>query len=135
MMLQVQNSMKTIFKPVWNDKLILIAEDEESNYLYLKELLRNTQAKVIHVYDGRQAVEVCRKEPIDLVLMDIKMPEMNGFQAASQIKNFNEKIIIIAQTAYAMTEDRDKALQAGCDNYIAKPIHKDDLLYMMSAYL
>ncbi len=102
---------------------ILIAEDEEVNYLFLEEVLSLSQATVYWAHDGLEAVEIMRQHPeIFLVLMDIKMPRLNGFEATSQIKEVNPAVKIIATTAYAFIEDKEKALSVGCDSYVAKPI-------------
>lgn len=102
---------------------ILIAEDEEVNYLFLEELLSQSQATVYRAHDGQEAVELMRQHPeIFLVLMDIKMPRLNGFEATSQIKAINPAVKVIATTAYAFVEDKEKALSVGCDSYVAKPI-------------
>ena len=115
-----------------NDKTILIVEDEDYNYMFLEEILKNTGATILWAKDGIEAIEMCRlHEEIDLVLMDIKMPKMNGFEATKQIKQFRHQLHIIAQTAYAMTDDRVKAKDAGCDNYISKPIDKSELFTMI----
>ena len=118
----------------WPDKTILIAEDEEFNFFLIHELLSGTNAKVIRAKNGKEAIETCQKNnSIDLVLMDIKMPEIDGYEAAKIIKSFRPKLPIIAQTAYAMSEDRSKALKAGCDDYISKPLNKNRLLSMISS--
>ena len=110
-------------------KTILIAEDEHSNYLLLKEVLKNTGAIIIHVKNGLEAVKQCRENPkIGLVLMDIKMPVMNGFDATVEIKKTRPDILILAQTAYAMIEDEEKAFKAGCDDFITKPLTKKAVL-------
>jgi len=115
-----------------NDKTILIAEDEDYNYMFLEELLKKTGAIILWAKDGFEAIDICKQHAeIDLVLMDIKMPQMNGFEATKQIKQFRPKLHIIAQTAYAMIEDREKARVAGCDNYISKPIDKSELFTMI----
>ena len=107
---------------------ILVAEDDEDSFLYLKTLLRKMDCEIIQTITGTETVEKCRNNPdIDLILMDIKLPEMDGYEATQKIREFNQKVPIIAQTAYAMADDRQKALDAGCDDYIAKPIKKDDL--------
>lgn len=104
-------------------KSILIAEDEEVNYLFLEELLSQSQATIYRAHDGQEAVELMRQHPeIFLVLMDIKMPRLNGFEATSQIKAINPAVKVIATTAYAFAEDKEKALSVGCDSYVAKPI-------------
>jgi two-component system, cell cycle response regulator DivK len=113
----------------WFDKMILIVEDIELNYLYLKEILEPTGAMILRAENGKIAVEYCCLHPnIDLVLMDIMMPVMNGYEATRQIKLRNKTLPIIAQTAYAHSEDKMKAMDAGCDDFIAKPISRDELL-------
>ncbi len=119
-----------------NGKTILIAEDEEFNYRFLEELLKKSGATILWAKDGIEAIEMCKqKQEIDLVLMDIKMPHMNGLEATKVIKQFNKNIQIIAQTAYAMANDREKAKDAGCDNYISKPIDKSELFTMIYNHL
>ena len=108
---------------------VLVAEDEEMNYIYMEELLSDMGMFVIHARNGQEAVNMCKSDKeIELVLMDIKMPKLNGLDATKVIKEFNPNLTIIAQTAYAMLEDREKALEAGCDDYITKPIDKENLL-------
>ncbi len=107
---------------------ILVAEDEEINYLFIEEVLKELKIKLIHARNGKEAVELVKSRPdIDLVLMDIKMPVMNGYEATGQIKKFNPDLPVIAQTAYALAGDRIKALNAGCDDYLSKPIKSEDL--------
>jgi len=120
----------------WSGKKMLIAEDEESNLLYLLEVLQKTQITLIHANDGIDAVEKFKEEgDIDIVLMDIKMPLMNGYEATKQIKAINPDIAVIAQTAYAMSDDRYKALDAGCDDYISKPIRRKALLEIIAKFI
>ncbi|MFP4025057.1 MAG: transporter substrate-binding domain-containing protein [Thiohalospira sp.] len=122
--------------PSWNGKTILIAEDEESNYKFLEMLLKNKGLKLLHASTGNETIEICKKNNnIDLILMDIKMPGMNGLEATMKIKQLNPNIPIIIQTAYAMHDDERLSLQAGCDGYIAKPIKKEKLLTIISKWL
>lgn len=115
---------------------ILIAEDVESNFLYLNAVLSKIDAKIFWAKNGVEAVEFCEKEEqIDLVLMDLQMPEMNGYEATAMIKKQYPGIPVIAQTAFAMTDDREKAIGAGCDDYLAKPIKSKDLLAIVDQYL
>jgi CheY-like chemotaxis protein len=108
---------------------ILIVEDDEISYSLLSITLQKISKEVLHVITGVQAVEACRNNPdIDLILMDIRMPQMNGLEATQQIRQFNKDVIIIAQTAYGFSGDREKAIKAGCNDYISKPINKT-LLY------
>jgi CheY-like chemotaxis protein len=107
----------------WKNKVILIVEDEEVNFRFLEAVLDKTEAKIIHAETGAQAVELCKTLPkIDLVLMDIKMPKMNGIDATRIIKKMDKGIPIIAQTAYSESEDIEHCKKGGCDDYIAKPI-------------
>ncbi len=114
---------------------ILVVEDDENSMIYLKEILENNKNNLFFATDGHQAVETIKKRrDIHIVLMDIKMPIMDGFEATRQIKQLNPDIIIIAQTAFAAADDRKKAIQAGCDDYISKPIKRDDLMLLISKY-
>ncbi len=114
----------------------LVAEDEEVGTLYLKAILQNMFRKIIYVKTGKEAIEICKDNPeIDIVLMDIKMPVMNGYEATREIRKFNKGLIIIAQTAFAQSGDKKKALKAGCDDYISKPIRRGELLDMINHYI
>ncbi len=115
---------------------ILIAEDVESNYLYLKAVLSKLNANVFWAKNGLEVIDICEKEEImDLVLMDLQMPEMNGYEATQILKGKYPKLPVVAQTAFAMSDDREKALDAGCDDYLAKPIKSKDLLSIAEKYL
>jgi len=115
--------------------VILIAEDEESNIFYLETLLRKANITIFTAVNGKKAVDQCREHPeISLVLMDIKMPVMNGFEATREIKSFRKDILVIAVTAFAMKGDEKKAMEAGCDDYLAKPVDKDSLMNMLAKY-
>ena len=115
---------------------ILIAEDVESNYLYLHAVLSKIKATIFWAKNGREAVEIFNQQgDIDLVLMDLQMPEMNGYEATGLIKRENPGVPIIAQTAFAMSDDRGKALDAGCDDYLPKPIKSKDLLNIVEKYI
>jgi len=115
---------------------ILIAEDVESNFLYLNAVLSKIKAEIVWAKNGREAVELFEKHGnFDLILMDLQMPEMNGYEATRLIKSINPNIRIIAQTAFAMAEDRAKALEAGCDEYLAKPIRSKDLLNLVEKFM
>jgi PAS domain S-box-containing protein len=118
-------------------KSILVAEDDEINFFYLKALLKqNTSADIIHASNGREAIEKFKETTdIELVLMDIKMPVMDGLEATRQIKTINRDVPVIAITAYAMTGDENKALEAGCDGYLTKPINKKMLLEKIAEFI
>ncbi|MCX6220793.1 MAG: PAS domain S-box protein [Bacteroidia bacterium] len=114
---------------------ILIAEDDEESSKLISMALRVLSKEILNVRTGVDAVEDCRNNPdIDLVMMDIKMPGMDGFEAIKQIRGFNKAVIIIVQTAYALSGDREKALEAGCNDYISKPILKEKLLALVQKY-
>ncbi len=116
-------------------KTILVAEDEDLNFRLLQEILIPHGVDVVLAIDGKEAVEAVRSNKIiDLVLMDIKMPVLDGYEATKIIKGFNDKIPIIAETAYALSTDRAKAIAAGCDDYIAKPIMPDVLLNLLAKH-
>ena len=114
---------------------ILIAEDVESNFLYLKAVLSKLNATVFWAKNGIEAVEICKENSIDLVFMDLQMPEMNGYEATAILKNELPNLPIVAQTAFAMSDDREKALDAGCDDYLAKPIKSKDLLNVVEKFI
>jgi CheY-like chemotaxis protein len=115
---------------------ILVVEDEESNYLLLLGSLRLIGVEVERAYNGLEAVAFLKENSaIDLILMDLKMPVMDGFTASTAIKSMLPHIPIIAQTAYAMVGDREKALDSGCDDYIAKPIRREALLELLRKYI
>ncbi len=120
----------------FSGKKILIAEDERTNYLFLEALLKRTNAILIWAETGKTALEAVQKDNnIDIILMDIKMPEMNGYKATSAIKEINPNIPIIAQTAYALAGEKEKILSAGCDDYLSKPIMGKILLEKIDKFL
>jgi CheY-like chemotaxis protein len=120
----------------WRDKKILIAEDNDSNYEYLKAVLSVKKAVLVRAYDGKEALDLLRDhQDVDLVLMDIQMPVLNGYEATKLIKKFKPEVPVIAQTAYAMSEDRERIINAGCDEYIAKPIQPRKLLALIEKFL
>lgn len=119
----------------WGTKTILIAEDDQPNYMYIRELLRVTHANVLRAKNGQEAIEMCNANTIDLVLMDIKMPVLNGLEATKRLREQGFKIPIIAQTAYAFSDDKQRALESGCNDYISKPIRQEDLLKLMGKWL
>jgi PAS domain S-box-containing protein len=115
-------------------KVILVAEDVESNFKLIRYFLAGSNAEVLHAYNGKEAVEKCFAEKnIDLILMDIKMPVMDGYTAVKLIRKRNTKIPIIAQTAYA--DDKDKAIECGCSGFISKPFDKKSLFKVLSEFI
>ena len=120
----------------WKNKTILVAEDEDSNFELLEILIKKANANVVRAINGNEVLEIFKSEiDIDLILMDIKMPEMDGLEATKQIRKIDTEIPIIAQTAYAMAGDEKISLETGCNNYISKPIKKLDLMNMINNYL
>ncbi len=120
----------------WEGKSILIAEDEQINFIYLQEILKNTGAKIIHAPNGEDAIQICKVTPsINLVLMDIKMPDVSGYVATREIKKERPSLPIIAQTAYAMEEEKIRCLEAGCDEYMAKPLDRKKLLSLIHKFI
>lgn len=118
---------------------ILIVEDEEVNFLYLETLLEDEmelECKILHAKNGKEAVDICtQNKGIDFVLMDIKMPIMNGLEATKLIKEFRPNLPIIAQTAYTTNEDKEKAFRAGCDDFMTKPISEETLNKIINKHL
>lgn len=120
----------------WANKLILFAEDDEASALYLTELLKLYQATVIHCVSGLAALTyVLSGNPVDLVLMDMKLPELNGFETTRMIKNCIPSLPVIAVTACAMLEDRRRCKVAGCDGYLSKPVMPEEFLPMVHYFL
>ena len=115
---------------------VLIAEDEESNSLFLKELLQAYQCNIILAKNGKVAVRkfMIHKQEIDIILMDIKMPVMDGFEAFKRVRELNKQVPIIAQTAYAMNENKNEVLAFGFDDFITKPIMEEDLLKILQKF-
>lgn len=122
-------------KNMEKSSLILVAEDEEYNYLYLDELLNKLGLKHIQAKDGKEAIDICRENKnVNLILMDIKMPVIDGYTAAQKIKEFSPKIPIIAQSAYALEHEREKFRDV-FDDYLAKPINKEIFLMTLRKFI
>jgi len=122
-------------KNMEKSSLILVAEDEEYNYLYLDELLNKLGLKHIQAKDGKEAIDICRENKnVTLILMDIKMPVIDGYTAAQKIKEFSPKIPIIAQSAYALEHEREKFRDV-FDDYLAKPINKEIFLMTLRKFI
>ena len=119
-----------------NGKKIMVAEDEEMNRMLMNEILAETGAEIIWAEDGGKAVEIARnRKDIDLILMDIKMPVMDGYEATRAIREFDKDIIIIAQTAYALSDEKEKTIKAGCNYYLTKPLNISLLMKVLSGFL
>ncbi|OFY69467.1 MAG: hypothetical protein A2Y71_03155 [Bacteroidetes bacterium RBG_13_42_15] len=119
----------------WEGKIILVAEDEDLNYKVLESALSRTNAKVLRAHNGLEAVEQMKGNHIDLVLMDIQMPVMDGYKATKAIKKINHIIPVIAQTSFAMEGEKEKCLMAGCDDYLAKPLNLNELFGKINKYM
>jgi PAS domain S-box-containing protein len=123
-------------KQNWNRHVILVVEDEMYNYSYLEKSLSSTNVGILHAWNGVEAIEIVKTHPeISLVLMDIRMPEMDGYTATSKIKELRPQLPIIAQTAYAFAEDKEKALKVGFDNYLTKPSSREYMVEVIGNYL
>lgn len=115
---------------------ILVVEDEEINYLYLEEIINSLGFHIVHAKSGRDTMQIVKEQaPFDLVLMDIKLPDANGLDLTKKILEDTPDAKIVAQTAYAMQGDRDKALEAGCVDYVAKPIIKEKIVELINKYI
>ncbi len=120
----------------WNGKKLLIAEDDHSNYYFLFEALKETGVEILWSKDGEETLEVFREnEDLDLVLMDINLPYINGYECTRVIKKERPDLPVIAQTAYAMSGERKISKEAGCDDYLAKPIKVADLLETLARHI
>jgi len=119
----------------WSENVILIVEDDPTNYNYLKEALSSSKARLLWVKDGREAIEAFREEKIDLVLMDIKLPVMDGIEALQTMKQENKKLPILAITAYSMAGEKEKYLLMGFDGYYSKPMKPKELIEGITKFL
>ena len=120
----------------WKDKVILIAEDIFTSTKYYQAALKKTNSTVLIAQNGLEAVKMVEENKnIDLILMDIHMPELNGFEATRKIKNINHNIPIIMQTAYILSGEKAKSYEAGCDDFLTKPIDLNKLLSVVNNYL
>jgi CheY-like chemotaxis protein len=123
-------------KDSFRGKNILLVEDDEINTYYFLEVLKTTRARLIYARNGKEAIEKVNILPqIDIILMDLKMPEMDGFETHDEIRKMNQKIPIIAQTAYAMENDKNKVLSYGFDGYLTKPIDQNELFTILELFL
>lgn len=119
----------------WHNKTILIVEDDPISNEFFQEVLNITKAKVKFATNGKDAIDFFKDNKIDLVLLDIQLPGISGIEILKEIKKINKNIPIIAETAYALTGDKEKYISLGFDDYIAKPILPVQLLEIISKYL
>jgi CheY-like chemotaxis protein len=129
------NNVTSALVQDWEDKVILVVEDVDTNKIFFDAALRKTKAKILWAKDGQEAVNMFQENVVDLVLMDLQLPIMDGYTATRQIKAINASIPIIAQTAHVMSGEREKCMEAGCDDYLAKPIRLQILMDTLSKFL
>lgn len=130
---KIDNTEKTYN---WENHVILVVDDTPSNYLFIEGALSRTRAHLLRANDGLDAIQFCKQnQDIDLVLMDIRMPFLNGYEATREIKKLRNDLPIIAQTAYALDGEEEKCFAAGCDAYISNPIQPKDLLKEIERFL
>jgi CheY-like chemotaxis protein len=131
-----KSNKKDIAKQTKKSRTILIAEDEEYNFLLLSEFIYNMNLNILHTRNGEETVEICKTNPdINLILMDIKMPVMDGMAATKLIKKFRPNLPIIAQTAFALAHEIEKFKNQGFDDYITKPIKHEKLVELLEKYI
>lgn len=115
---------------------LIVAEDDETSLRLFKAIFKSIFKNIIYAKTGQETISQLRENPnTDIILMDINMPGMNGYNATREIRKFNRDVIIIAQTAYGLSGDREKAIDAGCNDYITKPIKKEELFDKMRILL
>ena len=114
--------------------LILVAEDNASNYLLIEILLKHTY-RLIHAQNGREAVAFFQSHHPQLILMDIKMPHMDGLEATRLIRSYSKEVPIVALTAFAFESDKDRAIEAGCDDFLTKPVSQNALEKVLDKYV
>ena len=118
-----------------NGKVFMLVEDVISNYQLLYAYFNKSGVQIIHVDNGLDAVNIIKNNiPVDLIIMDIRLPKMGGLEATALIKSMRSDIPIIAQTAFAMQADREMCMKAGCDEFIAKPFRKHELMKILSKF-
>jgi CheY-like chemotaxis protein len=133
--MEIKNPEHTII-PNWTGKKILIVEDVETNMLFFRAALARTGATLLWAMDGYESITMCQNDPdINLILMDLRMPNLDGFQATEAIKSFRPELPIIAQTTYTEDVDTERLFEAGCDAYLPKPIRFDVLLNSIGRFL
>lgn len=119
----------------WKSKTILVVEDVDTNKIFFDAALRRTNAHILWAKDGKEAIDIFKENEVDLILMDLQLPIMDGYTATREIKKIDSEVPIIAQTAHVMSGEREKCLEAGCDDYLAKPIRLQVLIDTLSKYL
>ncbi len=118
----------------WKNKRILVAEDEALNWMFIREMLRKTGAEVLRAKDGKEVVRQAKRIHPDVILMDIKMPELNGIEATRKIRSFDAGVPIIAQTAYVMAEEKEESMRAGCNHFVTKPLDRTVIMEIIDSH-
>jgi PAS domain S-box-containing protein len=119
----------------WENKKILIVEDVDSNYMFLETIIAKTKAKITWAKSGKEAISLCDEIVPDLILMDIQLPELNGYDATKLIRKRHQHIPIIAQSAYAFAGEKEKIINSGCNDYLTKPIKPNMLIEIINKYI
>ena len=117
------------------NKLIYVAEDDEYSFILIKEFLSGTGFKIEHAVNGDILVDMVKKKVPDVILLDINMPQKNGLNALKEIRSLGVNVPVIAETAYAMPDERQLIMDSGCDEYISKPIYKLQLINLIDKVL
>jgi PAS domain S-box-containing protein len=132
-----QGVQKTVVSKEHNfeGNVVLVVEDDEINYRFLEIVIHKTKAKVLRAINGQEAIDIALKHDIDLVLMDIQIPVLDGYQATREIKKIRPNLPVVAQTAHALAEEKARCMDSGADDYLAKPISRKDLLLKMAQFL
>ncbi len=130
-----EESDAPVSENIFSGKLIYIAEDDITFYLLMEEILARTNIEVQHASNGKQLLEMVKNKKPDLILLDINMPVMDGLEFMHKLKSLSINVPVIAQTAYAMENDKEKCLQAGCIDYLSKPIIPELLMQVVEKHL
>ncbi|HPH16266.1 MAG TPA: response regulator, partial [Bacteroidales bacterium] len=133
---KVHKQKETIDDQLGNNETILVAEDDDVNYYYLTKIMAKTNYNIIRALNGEEAVTIVKNNPnVKLILMDIKMPIMNGYEATNIIRSLDATIPVIAQTAYALSDEQDKIRQTNFTDYVSKPLKRDVLLELIKKHI
>ncbi|MBN1250976.1 MAG: response regulator [Bacteroidales bacterium] len=120
----------------FENKIIIVAEDADMNFILMKKILEQTKATIIRAVDGEDLLKIVENQKnVNLILMDMSMPKLDGFEATKRLRQKGCEIPIIAQTALMMNYDKEQAIEAGCNDFIQKPIIKDNLFRVLAKYL
>jgi two-component system, cell cycle response regulator DivK len=133
---QKSAKLKSVENHKWENKTVLIVDDIEVNFIFLETILADTHIKTLYATNGQIAVDMCKKNnDIDVVLMDIKMPVMDGYEATRLIKKDNPDLPVIIQTAYSFNEEYERCRELGCNDYITKPLKSENVISVLAKYL